>query len=356
MSSPHTTYDFAKHPGVDLLADGSGVIGYTILGTESVDAAAVGNSSFEDWLRDIDAVQCARRCRPGLPAMAGFRGECFLVHKEVLRDWLRGDGSGTACYTCVASADAFPSTAGEEGWFYVTRLELERGVFLRRQWGATQPARVYLVDHTPESRASAVAAGRAWVAEREDKRYQEAMDSLLKATESSTIFSSHDFRNPEYFACGTKELIYHRSYFKELKLFARNAAADRQGLHKLWCKLWCEGVDTRSGCLPRGGAPDDYVIVPERVLSRLFVLIDSEITKRGFVNAQELERQLSARFDANRGHARKALHNAVDKLRVLSDNVPASNRQPVYRNQIKELMQQLADISTHVLNMDPFRA
>jgi hypothetical protein len=188
--------------------------------------------------------------------MAGFRGECFLVRKEVLRDWLRGDGSGTACYTCVASADAFPSTAGEEGWFYVTRLELERGVFLRRQWGATQPVRVYLVDHTPESRASAVAAGRAWLAD----------------------------------------------------------------------------------------------------LSRLFVLIDSEITKRGFVNAQELERQLSARFDANRGHARKALHNAVDKLRVLSDNVPASNRQQVYRNQIKELMQQLADISTHVLNMDPFRA
>lgn len=256
MSSPHTTYDFAKHPGVDLLADGSGVIGYTILGTESVDAAAVGNSSFEDWLRDIDAAQGARRCRPGLPAMAGFRGECFLVRKEVLRDWLRGDGSGTACYTCVASADAFPSTAGEEGWFYVTRLELERGVFLRRQWGATQPVRVYLVDHTPESRASAVAAGRAWLAD----------------------------------------------------------------------------------------------------LSRLFVLIDSEITKRGFVNAQELERQLSARFDANRGHARKALHNAVDKLRVLSDNVPASNRQQVYRNQIKELMQQLADISTHVLNMDPFRA
>lgn len=231
MSSPHTTYDFAKHPGVDLLADGSGVIGYTILGTASMSRS---NSSFEDWLRDIDAAQGARRCRPGLTAMAGFRGECFLVHKEVLRDWLRGDGSGTACYTCVASADAFPSTAGEEGWFYVTRLELERGVFLRRQWGATQPVRVYLVDHTPESRASAVAAGRAWLA--------------------------------------------------------------------------------------------------------------------------ELERQLSARFDANRGHAREALHNAVDKLRVLSDNVPASNRQQVYRNQIKELMQQLADISTHVLNMDPFRA
>lgn len=259
MSSPHTTYDFAKHPGVDLLADGSGVIGYTILGTASMSRS---NSSFEDWLRDIAAAQGARRCRPGLPAMAGFRGECFLVHKEVLRDWLRGDGSGTACYTCVASADAFPSTAGEEGWFYVTRLELERGVFLRRQWGATQPVRVYLVDRTPESRASAVAAGRAWLAEREDKRYREAMDSLL----------------------------------------------------------------------------------------------NSEITKRGFVNAQELERQLSARFDANRGHARKALHNAVDKLRVLSDNVPASNRQQVYRNQIKELMQQLADISTHVLNMDPFRA
>lgn len=352
-------YDFTRPPALLHGHDGSGVVGfYSEPAQVKGLLAAASVLSFADWRRQILACQSHRRVSSRMPFAIGSFAEQFVIGAEVIDKWMQGDGSGTAVIARVVSFDARVTDEKiPDDLLIVTRGELERGMSRRRAWGACAPARVYLTDGTITCVDRADAAGQAWLRSftksSEADTYCEAMLALLNVTESRPIFESNAFRNPNHYACGDGEWIYPRAFFKELQTYAEQADANLSGLFE----RWQTGLALRRTTAPVPADFNAYVIVPGVVVAKLFRLLNAEVNKRHEAKAAaEVERLLSARFDANRGHARKALHNAADKLRVLSDNVPASNRQQVYRNQIKELMQQLADISTHVLNMDPFRA